>query len=232
MLLTNLEGWAAAFGKRLSPNAIAWWTRLFADEKPWLLAKALDQVTRTCERMPAPGHLTKAIGQVKESMPAPPARREAKQDCKVCQGTGFEIVTRPSYGLPYVPKVAVPCKCRSQNAAQAPSPYSYHKVVVKDSENGKDVDAIVYDDAPETVCFKATDCKEGREFMAMLAKWKAEGVPSPMTEAQVTKERNRQKAAFAASKPALVGPTVTARPATPVVETPEEYEPTDEDIPW
>ncbi len=146
-------------------------------------------------------------------------------------------MTRPSYGLPYVPKVAVPCKCRSQNAAQAPSPYSYHKVVVKDSENGKDVDAIVYDDDPETVCFKATDCKEGREFMAMLAKWKAEGVPTPITEAQVTKERNRQKAAFAASKPVppvspAVAPTVTPAPATPIVESPEEYEATDDDLPF
>lgn len=151
MLRTSLSQWAEAFGRKLNVNTVEWWLRTFDKENPVVLAKAIELVTRTCERMPAPGTLTKAIADIRETTQCQPSTK-----------------------------------------------YSYIKVVAKDEETGRMVDAIIYDNDPNTVCFRAADCKEGREFLALLAKWRSDGVPGSKlrTEREARLERNRQKVAY------------------------------------
>lgn len=178
-----------------------------------MLVKAIDLVARTCERMPAPGTLSKAISDIRGTSHCGPSTK-----------------------------------------------YAYTKTVVKDTETGQMVNAIVYDDDPAKLCFKAADCKEGREFLALMAKLKtaprtmSERERLRLAEEQARQERNRQKAAAAvlsdanqirtpehhSASPDSVA--LTAAPAAiavqPVETAPEDlaeeqpYIPTDEDVPW
>lgn len=151
LLLNAVTSWAEIFGRKLKPETAKWWLRLFGHDKPTLLARAIEIVTKNCERMPSPGHLTKELEVLKACLPSPPSTQ-----------------------------------------------YSYRKVVGRDSETGDMVDAIAYDHDPETLCFKATDCLEGREFLNFLAKWQGKQTPFPSVpkNQDLRAELNRQTEAW------------------------------------
>jgi hypothetical protein len=195
LLRDALRVWSEIFGRKsMSEGVVQQWMVIFDKYPALLLAKAIDLVSRTAERMPTPGHLSKALNEIKASLPAVASRREAKQNCSRCHGTGFRIEERTGIGLPYTPRVAVPCECRSKETSEVQ--YGYRRVVARDSETGADVDAIVYDGDPETTCFRAVDCPEGRTFLNMLASWQEKQEPFPTIRNQndARIERNRQKA--------------------------------------
>lgn len=176
-----------------------WWLRTFDKESPYVLAKAIELLTKTCERMPAPGNLTKAISEVRESMPSAMSTQ-----------------------------------------------YSYRKTVAPDPETGEMVNAIIYDHDPTTVCYRAVDCIEGRDFLNWLADWKKKQKPFPtiLKGQDARLERNRQKVAFRdymanLDKERVSGPTSSSiAPATApasaraIPESDSHYEPSDEDLPF
>jgi len=146
--------WAALYGRDIKQGAIDVWIRIFVNADLHVLAKALELVTETAERMPTPGHLTKAISQVQDSM--------------LCA---------------------------------MPDQYTYRKVVAKDSGTGEMVNAVVYDvDKDNTVCFRAQDCPEGREFLNALHRISGKleiPFPKPDADASWELERQRQKNEYA-----------------------------------
>jgi hypothetical protein len=68
-LKERLQEWGGLYGRKIGDEAMEVWIRLFAKYPLLLLAKALDQVTRKCERMPTPGNVTRAIEMALESEP-------------------------------------------------------------------------------------------------------------------------------------------------------------------
>lgn len=154
LLRLSLVQWSEAYGRKLKPSTIDWWLRLFEKESPSLLAKAIQKVSLTCERMPSPGHVTKVLSELKESLPSAPSVQ-----------------------------------------------YSYRRTVAKDSETGEDVDAIVYDHDPNTICYRAPDCPEGRAFLNQLAAFQSKQRPFPTisNQSEARAERNRQKREWIAS---------------------------------
>lgn len=83
--------------------------------------------------------------------------------------------------------------------ADGVTPYSYLKMVAKDFDTGQMVNAIVYDNEPGVVCYRATDCREGREFLNVLAKLQKRveiPFPAPLEDEQQDQEVHRQKVAY------------------------------------
>lgn len=66
LLSESLQAWGALYSRKLPERAIEIWVQIFRDIDPRVLADALQLVTKTAERMPTPGHLTKAISEVRE----------------------------------------------------------------------------------------------------------------------------------------------------------------------
>jgi hypothetical protein len=64
-----LVDWAALYRRNLKPAEVAVWKRIFIGTDPRILALALEEVTTKAERMPTPGHLTKAIAVVRDNHP-------------------------------------------------------------------------------------------------------------------------------------------------------------------
>lgn len=60
--------WSLIYGRKMDPEAIAIWVRMFSHTPPKILALALDRVTQSCERMPTPATLQKAIDSVKSEL--------------------------------------------------------------------------------------------------------------------------------------------------------------------
>jgi hypothetical protein len=69
LLQDALASWAQLYGKRIGEKEAEVWARIFIKTPANILARALEYVTENAERMPAPGHLTKAIMLVKEKFP-------------------------------------------------------------------------------------------------------------------------------------------------------------------
>lgn len=68
LLIEHLQSWSVIFGRKLTQEASDAWLRLFVNEPSRVIKLALEDVTRTAERMPAPGHLTKAVRAAKEKL--------------------------------------------------------------------------------------------------------------------------------------------------------------------
>jgi hypothetical protein len=64
-----LVEWAALYRRKMKDNEIAVWKRIFSATDPRILALALEEVTTKAERMPSPGHLSKAIAIVRDNHP-------------------------------------------------------------------------------------------------------------------------------------------------------------------
>lgn len=70
-----LSEWGLLYGRRIEPEAMDVWIRLFSSTPPKLLDTALARVTQTSERMPTPGTLQKAIDVIRsESISTTTAR--------------------------------------------------------------------------------------------------------------------------------------------------------------
>jgi hypothetical protein len=84
LLRSTLNEWACLYGRKEVKDAeFDVWLRIFASERPDVLANALEKVTKECERMPSPGTLTKAIVRSREELQirgAPPLRYSAGKD--------------------------------------------------------------------------------------------------------------------------------------------------------
>ena len=68
LLVEYLQKWSALHSKQLSDAALEAWLEIFLNTNPKYLAPALDAVTKNAERMPTPGHLTKAISKAREEL--------------------------------------------------------------------------------------------------------------------------------------------------------------------
>lgn len=60
--------WGQLYNRRLGEPEIDVWMRLFSNTHPRLLQLALEKVTKESERMPTPGHLTKALALAREQV--------------------------------------------------------------------------------------------------------------------------------------------------------------------
>jgi len=69
LLRNTLTDWALLYGRTLSEGEVEQWMRIFARHPVRVLALALEYVTVNSERMPSPGHLTKAITLTYERHP-------------------------------------------------------------------------------------------------------------------------------------------------------------------
>jgi hypothetical protein len=61
LLQSTLSDWALLYGRTLSESEVEQWLKIFERYQVQLLSLALGYVTENSERMPAPGHLTKAV---------------------------------------------------------------------------------------------------------------------------------------------------------------------------
>jgi hypothetical protein len=69
-LLENaLLEWGALYRRKFNTTELEAWKRIFIRTDPCILALALEEVTTKAERMPTPGHLTKAIAVVRDNHP-------------------------------------------------------------------------------------------------------------------------------------------------------------------
>src|SRR5437588_825476 len=68
--LTRLQNilaeWGQLYNRKITQQQVDAWIRIFRNTDPTILGDALELVTRTSERMPTPGSLTKALQQIRE----------------------------------------------------------------------------------------------------------------------------------------------------------------------
>jgi len=69
LLRNTLNEWALLYNRRVTAEETEVWMKIFANTKVSILEKALQMVTHTAERMPAPGTLTKAIMSARDQNP-------------------------------------------------------------------------------------------------------------------------------------------------------------------
>jgi hypothetical protein len=187
LLIDTLQKWGALYGRKVSEKAIDVWMEIFVNTKPEILCEALQEVTAKAERMPTPGLLTKAIQTAQDKRPdlfSGVTYCHADPTCKVCYGTGFEIFNSGEHS-----KKAKRCKCWKEQ----PLEYKSDRTATHD----RDGIPCVMDGKTGDVLYRAEDCEEGRECLALIRKLaKAKSVPEEKTPKQLKKERNRQVAAL------------------------------------
>jgi hypothetical protein len=157
LLIGKLREWASLYGKTIKAEAIEAWLRIFRTTHPALLAMALEHVTKNAERMPTPGALTHAIALISEQHRGIGVVGERHCDCKDCGGTGFVIKTHPNGG-DY--QQAHKCKCHASHNTS-----SWEGIDVVDPEGTP----CRLDPRTGSYLYRATDCEEGRQFLAKLA---------------------------------------------------------------
>ena len=164
-LLKALQDWASIYGRKLKEGALQRWIELFSETDVRVLSVALDRVTRDAERFPTPGMLTKAINAVWDSPPpgvGRPLRYSYDPSCQSCKGTGWELV--PVNNMPPY-KQCVPCHCRTEEK-EYQGPRSKPSVGM-DPETNEPVNIMV-DALTGEHMYRATDCPEGRGFIAKM----------------------------------------------------------------
>ena len=90
----------------LGEEALAAYAEALAPLSPDVLAEAFRLAISRIAFMPKPAQILESSREVIERMPR--RRTEAKDDCKLCGGTGFKLVPRPDGRGQW----AAPCDCR------------------------------------------------------------------------------------------------------------------------
>ena len=190
LLIDTLQRWAALYGRKVTEKAIEVWMDIFIRTKPEILNEALQDVTKNAERMPSPGMLTKAIDRVLDRHPELASTlRHSDPACKICHGTGFEIVLFGTQGY----KKAKRCVCWREEAQE----YKSQTVYTTD----KDGNPCMLDGEREEVLYRAADCEEGRECLATMRRLaKKQSIPRKPTVKELRSERNRQGASVKAAQ--------------------------------
>ena len=119
LLRSTLNEWASLYNKKMLDAEAEIWMRIFRNTPPKVLALALDHLTKNAERMPAPGHLTKAISLTYERHP--------------------ELLSKTNLSF-------------------------------REGVDANGVKCIFWSDGPNVPAYRAVDCKEGRAFLALLAR--------------------------------------------------------------
>ena len=155
----------------MEPGTIDWWMRIFEHERPSILIDAIRMVSKECERMPTPGHLTKAIERLKEEGAS--GQPEEPRECELCGGTGYRLYETQN-GL-----VAIACRCvapqtkeRIEAELEKPAYYSAKRFA---KEERRRATPVKREPIADQKLYRAEDCPEGREFLEALRKYKAKG---------------------------------------------------------
>jgi hypothetical protein len=162
-LNSHIQAWAKLYGRELNEQAVAVWHKIFARTERSILLEALEKVTAECERMPTPGHLTKAIAQVKENRGTAAQQGTRSCSCELCGGTGYKIVAKPEASDAQYKHYnhAEICGCHPSHAtghSLGPPAFDRNGVPCRIDPSGGDF------------LYRAVDCAEGREFLVQLAK--------------------------------------------------------------
>lgn len=157
-----MQAWSIIHNRKLTEEVFDTWCGLFAHNDVRVLDAAIKTASLEAERMPTPGVLSQAINHAREQMGIFLEQRGEKQcDCKLCDGTGYKIERESKKYAPNANyEYAVKCDCHLEHAL-----------------NSRELDAV---DANGTMCwvdsrtgkyqYRAVDCPEGVDFLALLSK--------------------------------------------------------------
>lgn len=157
----SIKSWGLVHHKKMESRTIEKWLEIFSTTEPRVLTRALDVVTKTAERMPTPGMLTKAIAGIREELGAAVIQHGERQcTCRECHGTGYKIVIDTfeyAIGERYVK--ASRCDCHPEHAAVR------GEIPAVDQER----DMCWIDARTGDYLYSASNCPEGRAFLKTLA---------------------------------------------------------------
>ena len=170
-LLKNLTNWAAIFDKPMTEEIMNVWLETFKNVPPLIMGEATNMVTAAATQMPTPGALTQAIQRVLERALGNPL--DAPRECELCGGTGWQLQETANG------RVAMLCKCASPEAKAKTEDWLEKYRSAKQFAKQERLTATpvkkrepIIEDQRE---YRAQDCPEGREFLALMAKFKRKG---------------------------------------------------------
>ena len=167
-LAKALTNWATIFDRPMTDELMNVWLESFENVPPLIMIDAVVLVTSAATRMPTPGQLTQAIERVLERTLGNP---EAPRECELCGGTGWRLQETQNG------RVAMLCKCANPEAKAQTEEWlaKYHSAKRFAKEERRTATPVKREAIADQKLYRAEDCPEGREFLALLAKVRGKG---------------------------------------------------------